>query len=289
VNFAGLNAGPRLFAVSPFDELKHRFWDPSVDFQVEVPLQESALRAVEAKLVVTLPAEYVELVRIQNGGYLMDDLRTFRSPAADDVEFRAMRGIGPEGLLENAYLTEEWEMPPELVLLEGDGHTWVALDYRRDRVPSVTWYDNELEQDIPLAPDFRTFLEGLGPDPDAPPVDPFDARPHEPAWLYTASSIATKIKMLRDDLARYERGERSLQATRAWLAARPSEVIHELPRLRTRTLRAAAKRVERAQPEELPTAVEATIAALEPLIENWCKRPRAAGRWLDEAYLRYRR
>ena len=228
--------------------------DPSVDYQVQEPLKDAALRAAEAALGVTLPAEYVELVRIQNGGYLMDDLRTFRTPATEDVEFRSMRGIGPAGLLDNAYLTEEWEMPSQL--------------------------------DIPLAPDLRTFLEGLGPDPDDPPADPFDERPPEKPWLYSSSSIATKIKMLRDDVARYERGERSLDATRAWLTARPSEVIHSLPHLRTRKLRAAVKQLERAAPEELPAAVDATIAALEPLIAGWLERPRAVGRRFDEEYLR---
>ncbi|MFI6483319.1 hypothetical protein ACIBH1_35690 [Nonomuraea sp. NPDC050663] len=53
-------------------------------------------------------------------------------------------------------------MPSPSVLLAGDGHTWVALDYREGE-PCVTWFDVELETELVLAPDFRTFLAGLSP------------------------------------------------------------------------------------------------------------------------------
>ena len=48
------------------------------------------------------------------------------------------------------------------MLLSGDGHYWVALDYREGRAePAVVWFDNEVDEDIQLAPDFLTFVEGL--------------------------------------------------------------------------------------------------------------------------------
>jgi hypothetical protein len=54
------------------------------------------------------------------------------------------------------------------VLLCGDGHWWIALDYRNapGGEPSVVWYDNELRQDLRLAPTFRVFVEGLRPQTD---------------------------------------------------------------------------------------------------------------------------
>ena len=55
-------------------------------------------------------------------------------------------------------------MPKGIVLLCGDGHTWVALDYRAcgpTGEPPVTWFDNEMEEEILLAPNFQTFLDGL--------------------------------------------------------------------------------------------------------------------------------
>jgi hypothetical protein len=77
-----------------------------------------------------------------------------------------MFGIGAtgEGVLQSAELLREWNMPDALVLLTGDGHWWIALDYRRSGPsgpPSVVWYDNEVGEDIQLAADFRTFIEGL--------------------------------------------------------------------------------------------------------------------------------
>ena len=55
-------------------------------------------------------------------------------------------------------------MPDGLVLLTGDGHWWIALDYRESGPqgpPSVAWYDNEVGEDIQLAPNFETFVTGL--------------------------------------------------------------------------------------------------------------------------------
>ncbi|MCU7826268.1 hypothetical protein [Kitasatospora sp. DSM 101779] len=43
---------------------------------------------------------------------------------------------------------------------------FVGLDYRgcgRRGEPGVTWFDAEFRTELPLAPDFRTFVEGLTP------------------------------------------------------------------------------------------------------------------------------
>jgi hypothetical protein len=71
-------------------------------------------------------------------------------------------------------LVQEWGLPWPLVLLTGDGHWWIALDDRGcgpDGEPSATWFDTELDQDLHLAADFRTFVEGLAcePNDDATP------------------------------------------------------------------------------------------------------------------------
>jgi hypothetical protein len=50
-----------------------------------------------------------------------------------------------------------------VVLLSGDGHYWVALDYRGSIAePPVTLFDNDFGTEVVLAPDFRSFVEGLG-------------------------------------------------------------------------------------------------------------------------------
>jgi hypothetical protein len=55
-------------------------------------------------------------------------------------------------------------MPERLVLLSGEGHWWIALDYRRGdetAEPSVSWIDNEVGEQIELAPDFASFVRRL--------------------------------------------------------------------------------------------------------------------------------
>jgi hypothetical protein len=74
------------------------------------------------------------------------------------------RRDGMTSLLDTPYLVEEWGLPAPLVLLSGDGHHWVGLDYRtceRDEEPSVTWFETDLDAELVLAADFRSFVEGL--------------------------------------------------------------------------------------------------------------------------------
>lgn len=160
------------------------------------PLTDDLVDATEAGLGVTLPHELLVLLRRQNGGAVSDAYS--RCPSApnfyaeDHVPFDFLHGIGPPDLpdcitlLDTPYLVREWGLPTNIVLLSGDGHYWVVLDYRAvgpSGEPSVTWIDNEMEHELPLAPDFRAFVEMLtsnldGPDAnDDPRTSPVQ---HEP-------------------------------------------------------------------------------------------------------------
>jgi hypothetical protein len=138
------------------------------------PLTDEMVAIAERELGVKLPAEYVSLLRIQNGGYTdgfgypMSQGTTW---ADDHVPLHDLAGIvtDPEvrtaqNILDTAYMTAEWGLPPRQVLLSGDGHWWITLDYRRGEVPSVAWIDVECGQDIQVAPSFAAFFEGLRPD-----------------------------------------------------------------------------------------------------------------------------
>jgi hypothetical protein len=67
-------------------------------------------------------------------------------------------------VLDTPYLVRERELPSPVVLLSGQGHYWLALDYRgcgpRGN-PPVVWIDNEMNHEFLLAPDFRAFVERL--------------------------------------------------------------------------------------------------------------------------------
>ena len=69
-----------------------------------------------------------------------------------------------QNLLDNAYLCMEWGLPPNQVLIAGDGHWWISLDYRIGPVPSVAWIDVECEEEQQLAPTFGEFIDKLVPE-----------------------------------------------------------------------------------------------------------------------------
>ncbi|MFD5826568.1 SMI1/KNR4 family protein [Lentzea sp. NPDC060358] len=150
------------------------FWDTGTH-GVQPPLTRDAVREAEALLGVRLPEALLELLRVQNGGSVVPGRSAFpvasaTSWAPDHVPFDSVMGIGPEGsaltLLDTPYLVEEWDLPSPVVLLNGDGHWWIALDYRAcgpQGEPSVVWLDAEDESELALAPDLRTFLDGLVP------------------------------------------------------------------------------------------------------------------------------
>ncbi|MEU4098832.1 SMI1/KNR4 family protein [Streptomyces sp. NPDC026673] len=170
-----------------FDEVKAAFWGDG-DYGVQSPLTDEAVRDAECVLGVTLPAALLDLLRLRNGGSAAAGHNAFptgrpTSWSEDHVPFADVMGIGRrEGmlsLLDTPYLVAEWQLPSPIVLLCGDGHYWIGLDYRTcgpDGEPSVTWFDAELGTELALAGTFRAFVEGLtsdgafGDGPDSGPV-----------------------------------------------------------------------------------------------------------------------
>ncbi|GLJ02668.1 SMI1/KNR4 family protein [Bacillus sp. YKCMOAS1] len=120
----------------------------------------------EKKLGVTLPDTYKKLILEQNGGYTIHNAfptTHSNSWAEDHIQFNHLLGIAEdEGIMDSAYLIKEWELPEGLVLINGDGHTWVAMDYRKTKEnPAIHYFDVEMEEDFKLADSFDEFIEGL--------------------------------------------------------------------------------------------------------------------------------
>ncbi|TQR25897.1 SMI1/KNR4 family protein [Bacillus safensis] len=120
----------------------------------------------EKKLGVTLPDTYKKLILEQNGGHTIHNaFPTTRSNswADDHIQFNHLLGIAEdEGIMDSAYLIKEWELPEGLVLINGDGHTWVAMDYRKTKEnPAIHYFDVEMEEDFKLADSFDEFIQGL--------------------------------------------------------------------------------------------------------------------------------
>jgi len=167
-----LRLSRRLRNMARFDEVVATFWGDG-DYGVQQALTDEMVREAERVLGVALPSALLDLLRVQNGGIVSADHDAFptsrpTSWSEDHVPFDDLMGIGRRdgttSLLDTPYLVEEWGMPAPLVLLSGDGHSWIGLDYRacgRDGEPSVAWFETDLDAELVLAADFRSFVEGL--------------------------------------------------------------------------------------------------------------------------------
>jgi hypothetical protein len=150
------------------------FW--SANYYEHPPLTDGALAQAELVLGVRLPAELVKLLRIQNGGYTRGFFHPMKEPttwAKDNVPLHDLAGVlvephqtSPMNLVRTPELVQEWGLPPNQVLLSGDGHYWITLDYRTGSSPSVAWIDVECGEDKQVAPSFAAFLQGLLPEPE---------------------------------------------------------------------------------------------------------------------------
>ncbi|MER3123500.1 SMI1/KNR4 family protein [Bacillus altitudinis] len=128
-------------------------------------INEAEIAKAEKKLGVTLPDTYKKLILEQNGGYTIHNAfptTQSNSWAEDHIQFNHLLGIAEdEGIMDSAYLIKEWELPEGLVLINGDGHTWVAMDYRKTKEnPAIHYFDVEMEEDFKLADSFDEFIEG---------------------------------------------------------------------------------------------------------------------------------
>jgi hypothetical protein len=141
------------------------------------PLDERELQRLEAMLGVRLPEALVAMLRVRNGGWMRYCAFAMPRRASDGTtvaSFHELMGVEADGrgLFGVPYLRQEWCLPDWAVMLSGDGHTWIALDYRGREQPGVVWMASADEDDAPpevieLAPTFEGFLDGLRIDDDA--------------------------------------------------------------------------------------------------------------------------
>ncbi|WP_324656030.1 SMI1/KNR4 family protein [Bacillus cereus] len=148
--------------------MKSTIWADD-DYLKLAPINDELIKKAEEVLNVKLPESYITLLKEQNGGTLRLDVHPTSKPnswADDHVNVSGLYGISfdenESSILESRYLIREWEMPENIILLSGDGHTWIALDYRNvAENPPVIFIDNEFEEIIELAPNFERFLQNL--------------------------------------------------------------------------------------------------------------------------------
>ena len=121
-------------------------------------LTEEAIDDLQTKIDGKLPVELIELLQLQNGGYL-------RFTGLNGLNER-LNGIGPYfpnllsvDLSVNEGLTIQLD---GLVPLDGDGHWYLCLDYRQNRThPRITYINTETDREENVAGTFAEDLDGL--------------------------------------------------------------------------------------------------------------------------------
>lgn len=126
---------------------------------LQPPLTDTMLADAEAKIGQALPKEYVDLLRVQNGGYIRYEL-----PGRLN---ESIFGIGPGY---PCLVAVEWDEAQEnvsfplqgLYPFDGDGHWNLCLDYRKTpNAPTVQYVDVECDSQTRVAGSFAEYLSML--------------------------------------------------------------------------------------------------------------------------------
>lgn len=159
------------------------FWEQSEyadENYVDTPLTDRKLAEIEEALGFKLPAAYVALSKIQNGGIPTRTNHRTGEPtswADDHVAISGIYSIGRSkanslcGEFASQFWIDEWGYPPVGVYFAdcpSAGHDMLCLDYREcgpTGEPAVVHVDQECDYKItPVAPNFESFIRGLESD-----------------------------------------------------------------------------------------------------------------------------
>ncbi|MGG0855387.1 SMI1/KNR4 family protein [Metabacillus fastidiosus] len=145
------------------------FWDEG-----EKPISDLDIRTAEVKLSVQLPKSYKKLLKEHNGGILKypnifigaNDKERFIIPEINGIDFEGeQNGVG---ILASKYWINKVGLPDNIIILWGDYHSWIVLNYEENiENPSVVYFyedylsDNRKWEQIKIANDFDTLLKKL--------------------------------------------------------------------------------------------------------------------------------
>jgi SMI1-KNR4 cell-wall len=127
-------------------------------------LTDRLAKDAEATVGHRLPSAYLDILRVQNGGYIRYML--------PEMCHSQIYGIGPHFPSITHF---DWDDDREyvsfeldgLVPFDGDGHWHLCLDYRSGKTdPSITYIDVECDRESSIASDFSDYLRHLVLDVD---------------------------------------------------------------------------------------------------------------------------
>lgn len=124
-------------------------------------ITEELVKDVEDKLHYKLPKSYIDLLNTQNGGrlikkyYVLDD-KIF--------EIDCIYGISEyKGIVEKNYYLSDYVDLDNVVVFGDNSHIHYLFDYSdtSNGEPKIICYDDELDEKLVLANDFRQFIDNL--------------------------------------------------------------------------------------------------------------------------------
>lgn len=149
-------------------------WEMNLPDEYELEdLTKENIEKAENKLSIKFPESYLDILKKKNGGrlrqtMLFPNIFPVNEDIGDegDLVLDHLLGISErecEGVLTTLNMRGEWGLPDDIVLLSGDGHWSVVLDYRNytGDNPPVSYLDSEYEIDKQIAVDFESFLNQL--------------------------------------------------------------------------------------------------------------------------------
>ena len=156
------------------------FWDDreyALEKFIEAKPTDELIKSIEDELGYKLPASYIELMKLHNGGIPGKDCyptNETTSWAEDHVAITGIMGIGRTntytlcGRLGSQFMIDEWGYPESGVFIcncPSAGHDMIMLDYSKcgkEGEPEVVHVDQEQDyKKTFLAKDFETFIRGL--------------------------------------------------------------------------------------------------------------------------------
>ena len=137
----------------------NKIWQTPKYLPYMQPALTDAILADAEKLIGhKLPAEYIALLRIQNGGYIRYTIK--------ETGHSVIAGIGPycPSITDDHDWSEseDWDLSFQLdglIPFDGDGHWHICFDYRNQRVePAITLIDIESDREQAIAKNFKEYL-----------------------------------------------------------------------------------------------------------------------------------
>jgi hypothetical protein len=135
------------------------------------PINPDEISRLEIESGFTLPNLYKDLLLIQNGGYVNKTkfpTTITNSWSEDHTIFNYMFGIildpthkSAFNLCDNSCFINEWGYPNNVLIICTGGPYSTVLDYRKSKVPTVSWIDVDQNHDFILANNFDDFITKL--------------------------------------------------------------------------------------------------------------------------------